>query len=66
MIIPLENRTLRFREFFNKNYPKVKTFAWQLLKSEEDVAQDIFVRLWEKPELWEERDKLSCLLYESN
>ena len=66
MIIPLENRTLRFREFFNKNYPKVKTFAWQLLKSEEDaedVAQDIFVKLWEKPELWEERDKLDSYLY---
>lgn len=66
MIIPLENRTLRFREFFNKNYPKVKTFAWQLLKSEEDaedVAQDIFVKLWENPEVWEERDKLDSYLY---
>lgn len=66
MIVTLENRTLRFRDFFNKNYPKVKTFAWQLLKSEEDaedVAQDIFVKLWEKPELWEERDKLDSYLY---
>lgn len=66
MIVPLETKTRQFKKFFDKNYPKVKTFAWQLLKSEEDaedVAQDVFVKLWEKPELWLERDKLDSYLY---
>lgn len=37
-------------------FPKVRTFAAILLKSEheaEDIAQDIFVKLWEQPDLWE-------------
>jgi len=46
----------RFEELFHLYYPKVRSFAFILLKSEqeaEDVAQDIFVRLWETPDLWE-------------
>jgi RNA polymerase sigma-70 factor (ECF subfamily) len=46
----------RFEELFHLYYPKVRSFAAILLKSEqeaEDVAQDIFVRLWETPDLWE-------------
>lgn len=65
-ITDIEDKTLRFRKFFNKNFPKVRTFAWQILKSKEDaedVAQDVFVRLWENPELWMERDKLDSYLY---
>lgn len=45
-----------FEEIFIHYFPKVRTFAAVLLKSEqeaEDVAQDIFVKLWEQPELWE-------------
>ena len=37
-----------------------------MLKSEEeaeDIAQDIFVKLWEKPDLWLEREKLDSYLY---
>ena len=66
MITTLENNTLRFRKFFDKSYPKVKTFAWQLLKSEEDaedIAQDVFVKLWENPDLWEGRENLDGYLY---
>lgn len=65
-ITNVEDKTLRFQKFFNKNFPKVKTFAWQLLKSEEDaedIAQDIFVKLWERPELWMSREKLDSYLY---
>ena len=43
-ITDVEDKVVHFRTFFNKNFPKVKTFAWQLLKSEEDaedIAQDI-------------------------
>ncbi len=45
-----------FEEIFIQYFPKVRSFAAILLKSEqeaEDVAQDIFVRLWEEPDLWE-------------
>lgn len=66
VITDIEDKTLRFRKFFNNNFPKVKTFAWQLLKSEEDaedIAQDIFVKLWEQPDLWINREKLDSYLY---
>ncbi len=44
-----------FQNFFRRCFPKVKNFAMMLLKSEdeaEDVAQDIFCRLWQQPEIW--------------
>ncbi|MDR2815961.1 MAG: RNA polymerase sigma-70 factor [Proteiniphilum sp.] len=46
----------KFEEIFIQYFPKAKAFAAILLKSEqeaEDVAQDIFVKLWEQPDLWE-------------
>ncbi|NCC09465.1 MAG: RNA polymerase sigma-70 factor [Bacteroidia bacterium] len=46
---------IKFRSFFNSNFPKVKNFALMLLKSEfesEDVAQDVFFKLWQQPALW--------------
>ena len=46
---------LKFQRFFTENFPKVKNFAQMLLKSEadaEDVAQDIFCKLWLQPEIW--------------
>ncbi len=53
-----EHRSYRkeFEEIFIQYFPKVRTFAAILLKSEqeaEDIAQDIFVKLWEQPDLWE-------------
>ncbi len=47
-----------FEPFFLKYYPFVKSFALKLLKSEEeaeDVAQDIFLKLYENPEYWLDR-----------
>lgn len=44
-----------FQHFFRRCFPKVKNFALMMLKSEdeaEDVAQDIFCRLWQQPEIW--------------
>lgn len=51
-----ESYRREFEEIFLQYYPKVKMFAAFLLKSEkeaEDVAQDIFVKLWEQPDSWE-------------
>jgi RNA polymerase sigma-70 factor (ECF subfamily) len=47
----------RFEEIFMQYFSTVRSFAAILLKSEqeaEDVAQDIFVKLWEEPDLWKE------------
>ena len=44
-----------FQSFFITNFPKVKNFARRLLKSDEDaedVAQDVFCKLWQQPEIW--------------
>lgn len=51
-----EPNNAKFEELFLQYFPKIRLFAAILLKSEqeaEDVAQDIFVKLWEAPELWE-------------
>lgn len=51
---------IKFQRFFNTNFPKVKNFAYMLLKSEveaEDVAQDIFCKLWSQPEIWLNSEK---------
>lgn len=51
---------LKFQRFFTVNFPKVKRFAQMLLKSEaeaEDVAQDVFCKLWLQPEIWLDNDK---------
>lgn len=51
---------LKFQRFFTVNFPKVRNFAQMLLKSEaeaEDVAQDVFCKLWLQPEIWLDNDK---------
>jgi RNA polymerase sigma-70 factor (ECF subfamily) len=51
-----ESERREFEKLFIQYFPKVRTFAAILLKSEqdaEDVAQDIFTKLWEQPDLWE-------------
>lgn len=51
---------LKFQKFFTANFPKVKNFAQILLKSEaeaEDVAQDVFCKLWLQPEIWLDTDR---------
>lgn len=45
----------KFSVFFKANHPKVRQYAYRLLKSEcdaDDVAQEVFIKLWEQQELW--------------
>ena len=61
-----QQRKRKFEQFFILTFPKVKAFAWKILKSEEDaedVAQDIFVKLWDNPNLWEDKDALDSYIY---
>lgn len=61
-----DEKKFAFRLFFNRNYPKVKAFANKFLKSEadaEDLAQDIFIKLWENPEIWENCARADSYLY---
>ncbi|MEG2856610.1 RNA polymerase sigma-70 factor [Bacteroides sp.] len=51
---------LKYQRLFNANFPKVKNFAKMLLKSEadaEDVAQDIFCKLWQQPAIWLDNER---------
>lgn len=53
-----QEKKKKFEQFFILTFPKVKAFAWKILHSEEDaedIAQDIFVKLWDNPEIWRTR-----------
>ena len=48
--------TYKFERLFISYFPGVKTFIAAILKSEteaEDLAQELFVRLWGKRDIWE-------------
>ena len=54
-----QEKKRKFEQFFILTFPKVKAFAWKILHSEEDaedIAQDIFVKLWDNPEIWENKE----------
>lgn len=56
----VRQKELIFQHFFIEYFPKVKNYARMLLKSEtdaEDVAQDIFCKLWLQPEIWMDNEK---------
>lgn len=60
-----QKRMNDFERLFNRLYPRVKLFAMQLLKHEdeaEDVAQNVFAKLWEMPEKWSE-DNLDSYVF---
>ncbi|MDR1743618.1 MAG: RNA polymerase sigma-70 factor [Dysgonamonadaceae bacterium] len=55
-----------FESFFQLNFPKAKAFALKILKSEEDaedIAQDVFVKLWEHPEIWHEKEHIDGYVF---
>ncbi|MDR1680609.1 MAG: RNA polymerase sigma-70 factor [Prevotellaceae bacterium] len=60
------NLTEEFEAFFTKNYPKVKAFARRLLMKEqdaEDVAQDIFLKIMDKPKIWRDPEQSDKYLF---
>lgn len=60
------SRQQQFEELFRTMYPKVKNFATMLLCSEddaEDIAQDIFVKLWSNPFILEEAEMWSSYIF---
>jgi len=55
-----------FERFFRLNFPRAKAFALKILKSEEDaedIAQDIFVKLWDHPELWRDKTDIDGYIF---
>jgi RNA polymerase sigma-70 factor (ECF subfamily) len=57
-----------FGRFFIANYPRVKTFARQIVMSEqdaEDIAQDVFLKLMDKPEIWQDEERRDSYLYKT-
>ena len=56
----------RFEQFYAANFPRVKNFARLLTKSEEDaedIAQNIFLKLWTRPDLWQGQESMTGYLY---
>ena len=56
----------RFEQFYADNFPRVKNFARLLTKSEEDaedIAQNIFLKLWTRPDLWQGQESMTGYLY---
>lgn len=61
-----EDLDVRFEQFYAANFPRIKNFARLLTKSEEDaedIAQNIFLKLWTRPELWQEQENMTSYLY---
>ena len=60
------NLALHFETIFKTHYSSVKHFIFFLLKSEqdaEDLAQDVFTRLWSKPEIWSNQEESNGYIF---
>ncbi len=56
----------KFEKIFKTHYSSVKYFIFFLLKSEqdaEDLAQDVFTKLWCKPEIWNNNDDANGYIF---
>lgn len=55
-----------FDELFKKYFPKIRKFLFGFLESDaeaEDLAQDVFVKLWQNRSFLENVDNLNAYLY---
>lgn len=60
------NLARHFETIFKTHYSSVKHFIFFLLKSEqdaEDLAQDVFTRLWSKPEIWSNQEESNGYIF---
>jgi len=60
------NLVQHFETIFKTHYSSVKHFIFFLLKSEqdaEDLAQDVFTRLWSKPEIWSNQEEINGYIF---
>lgn len=51
---------IKFSAFFKANYSKIRKYAYKFLKSEfdaEDVAQEVFIKLWEQQGIWLDNER---------
>ncbi len=58
--------TRRFEEIYRYHYPAVKEFITSLIRSREDaedLAQDIFYRLWKRRAVWESGRECTGYVY---
>ena len=56
----------KFEIIFNTYFSAAKNFAYMLLKSEEDaedIAQDIFAKLWTQPETWIDNENIVTYIF---
>lgn len=56
----------QFETIFTNYFPTVKHFALTLLKSgedAEDIAQDVFAKLWTQPQLWVNNNDINTYIY---
>lgn len=56
----------QFETIFNKYFSAVRSFVFMLLKSEEDaedIAQDVFAKLWVQTEIWIENTEIDNYIY---
>ena len=66
ILIEEQEKKKKFERFFASTYPKVKMFAWKILKSEddaEDIAQDVFVKLWLIPDTWDTEETKNSYIF---
>ena len=64
-INPIDKKR-NFEQLFTVMFPKVKSFAFKILKSEEDaedIAQDVFVKLRNNEDAGRNRETLNSYLY---
>lgn len=55
-----------FEKIFRMHFSAVKSFIYMLLKSEadaEDIAQDVFIKLWTNHDMWKNSDRRDGYIY---
>lgn len=56
----------QFETLFTKYFSAVRNFTFMILKSEEDaedIAQDVFAKLWLQPELWADNHDIDNYIF---